>query len=376
MKFSEIPGLDPLKKQLVGAYQKNHIAHAQLFNSIEGGGGLPIAISYATFLLCENKQGDDACGQCPSCIKMSKYIHPDVHFFFPKPSLKSGSDDKKDSEQNRNVGDFRDFLLESPFGIVSDWIIKSGAESKQVQISKDDALRIIKTVSMKSFEGGLKILIIWYPEFMNLSSANAILKVLEEPPTETIYLLVTYQYENLLSTILSRTQHILVPRFSKEEIKTYLVKNLGMDTTTAEKQAGIAEGSISNALAVTQQENLNNADEFQSWMRFCFKTDYGSLIGISEDFHKIGKNAQRNLMEYSMHQLRNALVYQLIPENTSLEESEVGFIQKFGQSLSPDQIEAIYSDISKTLQHLERNANPRLTFLALSNRIAAIFNQQ
>jgi DNA polymerase-3 subunit delta' len=307
---------------------------------------------------------------------MSKYIHPDVHFFFPKPSAKSGSDEKKDAVQNSNVADFRDFLLENPFGTVSDWIIKSGAESKQVQISKDDALRIIKTVSMKSFEGGLKILILWYPEFMNVSSANAILKVLEEPPTETIYLLVTYQYENLLSTILSRTQHILVPRFSREEIQTYLVQNLGLDSKDAEKRAGLAEGSISNALAVGQQEDQNNADDFQSWMRFCFKADYGSLITKSEDFHKIGKNAQRNLLEYSMYQLRNALVFQLIPENTSIEENEVEFIQKFGQSLSPDQVEAIYIDISKTLQHLERNANPRLTFLALSNRIASIFNRQ
>ena len=177
MQFSLIPGLVDLKRALIQASKNNHIAHAQLFSGEEGGAALPIALAFATYLLCENKTSEDSCDECPNCQKMKKYIHPDVHFFFPSPSSESTSKTKKEEERHKQSRLWRDFLIEHPFGILDEWIERLSAENKQNQISKYDALQIIKTVSMKSFEGGFKILFIWYPEFMHLSAANAILKV-------------------------------------------------------------------------------------------------------------------------------------------------------------------------------------------------------
>jgi DNA polymerase-3 subunit delta' len=365
MLFAEIPGLDEIKMSLVASYQNNHIAHAQLFNSIPGGGGLPMALAFATFLLCENKQENDACGVCANCQKMDHMVHPDVHYIYPKPS--SG----KPSDYDRVIADslkkWREFAVNKPYGDLDDWVNYNGFENKNVLISKEDSRRLIKTVSMKSFEGDFKILIIWYPEFMHPAAANGILKVLEEPPTQTIYLLVSYAYDNLLATIKSRTQIFTIPPFKEEAIKEYLVSKGGADEDKANKISRLSYGSLGKAV-----EELDNVDavayqQFQQWMRTCLSGDFTGMVKMTEQFAQSPKPAQRNELEFAISLIRESILAKVGDAELMTREGEEGaFIKKFGGFASVAVLEKIYQAIGAGLTHLQRNANAKITFMNLS----------
>lgn len=365
MQFSEIPGLDEIKKSLVASYHNNHIAHAQLFNSIPGGGGLPMALAFATFLLCENKMEHDACGECPNCQKMGHMVHPDVHFIFPKPSS------TKQSDQDRITAEalkkWREFAFSKPYGDLDDWINFNGFENKNVLISKEDSRRLIKTVSMKSFEGDFKILIIWYPEFMHPAAANGILKVLEEPPTQTIYLLVSYAYDNLLATIKSRTQIFSIPPFKEESVKAYLLANSEASEEKANKISRLSNGSLGKALEELDHVDSVAYQKFQQWMRICLSGDYTGMVTLTEQFAQSPKPAQRNELEFAISLIRESILAKV--EDTSLmsrEGEEGAFIKKFGGFASVEALEKIYQSIGQSLSHLQRNASAKITFMNLS----------
>lgn len=365
MQFGQIPGLEHLKQSLVGSYKNNHIAHAQLFNSAPGGGGLSIAMAFATYLLCANKQENDSCGECANCQKMSRLVHPDVHFIYPKPSATKSSDYEK--LQAETLKKWRLFAAEQPYSDIDDWISYNGYENKNVLISREDSRNIIKTVSMKSFEGDFKILIIWYPEFMHPAAANGILKVLEEPPTQTIYLLVSYAYDNLLATIKSRTQIFNVTPFKDEVIAEYLTQQHGVDTANAEKVSRLANGSMGKALY-----ELNHADgmaheSFRNWMQICLKGDYSEMIKSTEEFVRSSKPQQRNQLEFAIALIRDAVLTKADDGQLVKREGAEGeFIKKFGGFASFEALEGIYMKISESLAHLQRNASPRITYMNLS----------
>ncbi len=226
MRFSNIPGHQETKTALINAVKNHHVAHAQLFFGKEGSANLTLALAYAAYLNCETPTETDSCGSCSSCTKIDKLIHPDLHFVFPKTAKQSGDDDKNKGDV---MSHWRNFIFTNPYGNSVDWAELSGSAGKQLNISKEEGKHIIKTVSMKAFEARYKILIIWLPEFMNISAANSILKVLEEPPENTIYLMVTNDYEKLLTTIISRTQLIRVPDFKEEDIERFLVETINVD---------------------------------------------------------------------------------------------------------------------------------------------------
>lgn len=365
MRFADIPGCQSLKETLISSFNRNHIAHAQLFHGQPGGIGLPLALAYVSYLMCEDKTESDSCGKCPACQKTDKYIHPDVHFFFPLAKKTK----KEDEPDVGGVAKWRNFLQAKPYGNPEDWIVFSESENKQNQISKEDARQIIKTVSMKAFEGGMKILLIWCPERMHPAAANAILKVLEEPPENTIYLLVTYNYEGLLTTILSRTQHFLVPVLPAGEIKNYLMNKQGITEEKAQKAAAFAEGSMEKALSLVKTAEDLNFQDFQKWMQACYRADFQELSQQSEAFGQSGKSNQRSYMLYSLNILRNVIIYKGNPELVMAEGAERKFIANFGNTLQLDQLEKIYMELNESLFHLERNANPRITCMALSIRI-------
>ena len=201
MKFSDIPEQTDLKQALVDAVSTNHLAHAQLFYGKDGGAALPLALAYSQYIMCSNKVDGDSCGTCPNCVRVAKGIHPDIHYFFPKVSV---TEREYEKQLPAILQSFRDFISQKAFGLLSTFLADSGFQDKTVLISKDDSRRLIRNVSMKSVEGGTKVILIWLPEFFHPTAANAILKVLEEPPPDTVYLLVTNAYENLLATIKSR----------------------------------------------------------------------------------------------------------------------------------------------------------------------------
>tara|TARA_B110000027_G_scaffold13952_1_gene13517 strand:+ start:15284 stop:16408 length:1125 start_codon:yes stop_codon:yes gene_type:complete len=368
MRFEEIPGMDALKQTLVLSHQRNHLAHAQLFSGEEGGAALPLAIAYATYLLCENKEATDACGSCPACQKMAKHIHPDVHYFFPSAKL-----EKEDGKQQSKVNEvWRKLISEQPYASLSDLISALDTENKQNHISKAEAKRIVQTVSMKSFEGGLKILIIWYPEKMNGAAANAILKVVEEPPENTLYLMVTYRYEDLLTTIISRLQRVTVPSFSQEDLTEYLVQNHGATAEDAINAYRFSNGSLPNAVADLKEGNEDELYWFIDWMRNCIGAKYDFLSRMSEQFKQISRAKQQIKMRWALEMIRNAILVKGAEDLISAEGAERAFILKFSNAINLEGLELIYKDLSETLYYLERYAHPQMAQLALSIRLSHI----
>ncbi len=370
MQFSEIPGLQSLKNQLISAFTRGKIAHAQLFAGRPNTAVLPMALAYVSYLMCENRTENDSCGSCPNCVRIKRLVHPDIHLHFPKVSAAESKYEKTLSEA---IPKFREFVGETPFGDLEAWTYKYGQENKNLLISREDSRQMLKNVSMRSVEGGYKILLIWYPELMNSSSANAILKILEEPPEKTLYLLISYNYDNLLATITSRTQLVTVPPNTEEEITSYLQKK-GVDQTKANQAAKLAEGKIGIAEHYGNVEASQEYEDFQQWMLECWNKNLTGLVKRSEDFSKSGKAFQKSSLNYAISLVRNAVIHTSGQTPPVQSDSERSFIEKYSEKLGVERLEKVYTLANEALIHLERNSNPRITHLNLSMDIIRSLN--
>lgn len=365
MRFQDIHGLTHFKSQLLAGVHHNHIAHAQLFLGKPGSANLPMALAYATYLNCENPSETDACGQCPSCIKNSKFVHPDLHFSFPVAAT-----DKikgKDVISQRFLPDWRSFLLQNPLGNVNDWAAHFGGENKQLNISKEESRQIINALALKSFEGRYKIMLIWLPEYMHPSAANGILKILEEPPEKTIFILVCNNSEKLLNTILSRTQIVTVPSFSDEEVIAILTRQYGVDDSKAAQLAHLAEGDVHKAIALSSQVEDDTQKIYEDWMRECYMFDFPKLIDRAEEFHRTGKFHQQHLLSHAIGMFREATVQKVSATDLlRVPDEHKKFVENFSKTLSIEKVMHVSELISEASYHLERNASPKITFLNLS----------
>ncbi|HEX5168269.1 MAG TPA: DNA polymerase III subunit delta [Cyclobacteriaceae bacterium] len=372
MKFSSIPGLVETKRLLVDAVQKNHLPHAQLFVGTTGALNLPMALACATYLHCENK-GDDACGHCAACSKSLKYIHPDTHFVFPLSNIKGDKDEER--FKSEILKSWRAFLLEQPFATLDDWTNYFGGEDKQVAISREESREIVKTLSLKPFESPHKVMIIWQPELMHPNAANGILKILEEPPAHTYFILVTNAADKLLPTIISRAQIVTVPMLTDDEVVSYLQTQSAVDATRARKAAHLADGNLAMALRLLENQEDDNARLFIEWMRFCFKRNYSSLVTMADEYHGLDKLSQRNLMLYSMNMMRETLMnISGAEELHRVQGEEQKFIQDFSKVMDVKKIESSYELINDATYHLERNGSAKMIFLDLSLKLAQVIN--
>ena len=371
MRFADIPGLSEAKQQLIHAIKGNHVAHAQLFYGQEGSANLALALAYATYINCKNPSDTDSCGTCESCTKMDKLVHPDLQFVYPVSSTKSVTG--KNVVSSSYLKEWRAFLSANKYGSLVDWSEHYGAENKQANISKEESRNIIKSLTLKSFEAEYKVMIIWLPEYMNVSAANGILKILEEPAEKTLFLLVTCEYERLLTTILSRCQLFKVPAFSDQELEQYLVGKKGVEAGKAKKIAALAEGSLQSAV-----ENIDSTEDdahvmFRDWMRQCWVKDFTSLNSTNDSFNKLSKTAQKLFLQYALNMMRQAVVSEyLVDEKEKLNDSEKDFAVKFGKALTTQKLEKISEEFSKAHYHLERNANVKILFLDLSLTVGRI----
>ncbi len=373
MLFADIPGLHPVKEQLIHSAKSGKIPHAQLFQGSEGALNLPLALAYATYLHCEVKGDKDACGSCPACSKSLKFVHPDTNFVFPSGNLKADKDE--DRYKAERLKTWRSFLLEQPFGNLNDWVNYYGGEDKQVNISKEESREIIKSLSLKSFESRYKIMIIWQPEYMHPSAANGILKILEEPPPDTVFLLVTNDSEQLLPTIVSRTQSVQVPMLGDEALDQYLIRTQTLEEGQRARIVQFAEGNLTLALTLMNTEEDHHQEVFSDWMRACFKRDYVKLVGLSEAFHELDKLSQRNLLHYSLTMMRE-VVLQLAgaAQISRAKGSELKFIQDFSRSMNTARIEKASQWINDAGYFLERNGSAKMIFLDLSLQISKAIN--
>jgi len=371
MQFSDIPGLDELKSQLTTACARRKVAHAQLFSGRSGTAALPMALAYASFLMCLHRTENDSCGTCPNCVRIQKLIHPDTHFLFPK--IASSDRFKYDKVLSGALPKFRSFIAGQPFGDLQAWAKAYGQESKNLQISRDDSRYMLRNVSMRSVEGGHKIIFIWYPELMHPGSANAILKTLEEPPGKTIYLLVSYNYDSLLATTISRTQLVVVPPNREDELVAFLIKR-GGNEARAKDAARRANGQLGTAIQLMEEENEQAYQTFQKWMLECWNKDFISLAKRSEDFSKSGKADQKAILDYAISLIRGATLYAVGQKLTVQNKGESSFISKYSDRLGFSRLEKIYALTNKAVIHLERYSSPQITHLNLSLDIIGVLN--
>ncbi len=379
MQFAAIPGLPETKEKLLNAVKLNHLAHALLFHGPEGSANLTLALALASYLYCEQKSDTDSCGTCGSCQRMSKLILPDLNFAFPVVASSKEEDGDEEGNDGKSdlLGNWRKFVLGQPFGNVHDFIYFNGFEKKQLNITKAAARKMIQTLSLMSFEGGYKIMFIWAPEYLHPSAANALLKIIEEPPAKTLFLLVTSQADQLLTTILSRTQKILVRAFSDEEVSSHLVETGRCDAKSAAQIAMLADGNMRTAFQLIDQVEDQTVRQLRDWFRLCATKNLREIFLLSEDFHKADKESQKSLMLAGLNVSREILLKNLdLDHLLRTTEEDRTFINNISKKmLTEEHALQLYETFNAAHYHLERNGNAKMIFTDLSMEILLMMSK-
>jgi DNA polymerase III subunit delta' len=376
MKFSDIPGQADTIEKLISSVNRERVSHAQIFTGPEGCGGLALALAYAQFISCENRQPADSCGVCKSCVKYEKLIHPDLHFVFPVIK------DKKNNEpvSDNYIEQWREFVKHSSFFTLNKWLDTIEVGNAQGLIFASEASEIIKKLSLKSFESDFKIMIIWLPEKMHLSTANKLLKLIEEPPEKTLFLLVSEEPDKVIPTILSRCQIVKIPGFRKEEIAAYLSDRFELSGPKAKDVAQVANGNIARAIEMCENEDTSilNLDRFKNVMRYAWKRDVIALITWSEEMAAIGRESQKNFISFSLRLIRENLMLtldQLKNRIVFLTGNEAEFSANFHPFINQENVYALTDELGTAYSHIEANGNARIIFLDLALKITKLIKR-
>lgn len=371
MLFKNIIGQQAVKERLIRSVNDGRISHAQLFLGAEGSGNLALALAYAQYISCVNKQEHDSCGECLSCIKYNKLVHPDLHFVYPVAL-------SKDIRVSTNViAKWREAFLDNPYITLFSWFEMLDAENKQAVIGVEESAEILRKLSLTTYEAEYKIMIIWQAEKMNPAAANKLLKILEEPPEKTLFLLVCESEDQLLRTILSRTQLIKVPKLTDVDIKSALVNTHGVAPEVADNIVHLADGNYAEALQlIHENENAgHNLASFQKLMRASLKFDPKAILVWIDEVASSGRERQKNFITYALHIMRESLVLNYADEQlTKLSEEEQGFVRKFSPFIHSNNIERFIDELNKAHYHMERNANAKILFMDLAFKFNELLN--
>jgi DNA polymerase-3 subunit delta' len=376
MLFTDIVGQEPLKKRLIQTVKEARVSHAWLFFGPEGSGVLPLAIAFTRYLLCTSRGDRDACGNCPSCNKVSKYIHPDLHFIYPVN--KTRSLDKDSVVSDDFIAIWRDFLLQQPYGRLTQWYDAIDLENRQGMINTEESKRLLMKMNLKPFESDYKVVIIWYPEKMNDHAANKLLKMLEEPPPMTIFLMAGENPDQLLSTIRSRCMQVKVPRIADEDLhKTLLIRH---DLTT-DKVTDLVRLAAGNYLRATEllseEEDLDfNFTKFRDLMRLSFTKNIPELVRITEDLSLITREKQKSFLEYGLRAIRESLALHFnTPGIIYLSENERVFMSNFAPFVNGMNVVPVSDEINRAIADIERNGNSRIIFLDLALKLSGLIKK-
>jgi len=385
MLFSEVIGQQDIKDRFIRSVREKRIPHAQLLRGPEGIGKLALAVAYAQYICCENRGETDSCGVCPSCVKFRKLAHPDLHFVFPiiKPAGKTSTvcDDF--------IVPFRAKITQSPYFGVNEWFAEISGDAKQGMIYSNESQEIIRKLSLKTYESEYKVMIIWLPEKMNIECANKLLKILEEPPEKTVFLMVSNSPDEMLTTILSRTQQIIVPKLRDEDVVVALLKNRELEITQhdALNVARIANGSYLAALAILSEDDENkvNFERFVTIMRLAWmvgnKKDHASLKTLrkwGDDMAAaaIGRERQKKFLAYAQHLTRENFILNLKNKDLNYFVSyEFDFSQKFSPFINERNVEDIMKEFELAERHIERNVNAKMVFFDLVLKIIMLLKR-
>lgn len=366
MIFNDIPGNKKVKKQLIDAFNNNRISHAQLFFGNSGSAKLALAFAYARYLNCTNISNSDSCGSCSSCLKYNTLSHPDLHLIFPV--LKVGG--SKIAISDNFIKKWKEFALKNPYNSLNNWIDSFGTDNKtgkQGVIYKDEATVIHNKLALKSFEAKYRVVLIWMPERMNLELSNKLLKLFEEPPKGTVFLLVSERPGMLLPTINSRLQRVKIKDFTSQEIEGYF--NQGMSSEKAQQLKNLTNSDLGKIINLQKENNdvLDFFGEFSSWMRFIYKVDVAAISSWTEKIASAGRNYQRLFLSYAIKMIRECLILSFA--NKSLlrtNEKEHSFICNFAPFIHEENSVLIVEEVEQAIKEINRNANAKILFFDLS----------
>ena len=373
MLFREIIGQTETKNKLLKLASTGRISHSLMMLAPEGAGALPLAIAFARYINCTNKSETDSCSECPSCIKIQKLSHPDLHFVYPVATTKII---EKDTVSDDFIQNWRSAVLQNPYMNLTEWYEQIGIENKQGSISILESKEILRKLNLKTFESDFKIMIIWMPEKMNTPAANKLLKLLEEPPDKTVFLLISQDTSQILPTIISRTQLIKIPKIIDADIKEAMRSRFGI--TTKDEIESIAEYANGNFLRAL--EAMNNDEEsgfnfsvFVNFMRICYTTDILKLNSWVDEMAAIGREKQKHFLAFALKMLRGNFMMNIQQESLiHLKEDEKEFSKKFSKFIHSGNIEPMTAEINQAFSHIEYNANAKIVLFHMGLRFVKL----
>lgn len=365
MKFAEVIGHASIKNRLIRTVKENRISHAQMFLGPSGAGKLALAVAYAQYINCRNKQGNDSCGVCPSCVKYGKLAHPDLHFLYP-----TAKTDKVDKPVSLDfVREWRELLIESgQYITLADWYAKINIERKQAIINARDCSNLIQTLSYKNYEADYKVMIIWMVEKLFHAAAPKILKILEEPPDRTLFILVAEDTEPILPTILSRTQIIKVPPIDQDSLLQHFLDQ-GVSPQLANDALRVYPGDLVMAQRMIRDNGADdrNFELFRQWMRLCYQGKMEELIRFVGDLAKNTREFHKGFLTYGLRMSRETfLVNRGSPVLTRMNSKEAELVDNFNPFINSRNIQLINEALNDAIYHIERNVNSSVMFLDLS----------
>lgn len=378
MLYEDVLGQEHIKNHLIQSVQNGRIPHAQLFVGNEGSGTLPMAIAYAQSILCSNRSAESE----EDCIAKFKNIsHPDLHFAFPVTT----SDKAKSHPVSSNyLDEWRQLVKQQPYGNLFDWYNLLGVDNKQGQIGVDEAQEIVKSLTLKAYEGGYKVMIIWMAEKMNTACANKLLKLIEEPPSRTVFILITEDEEQIINTIKSRCQILQFPPLSEEVIVDALIKKYGVDVSVATKIAHQSNGNYNKACDLLYSDSED--DQFEEWFIFWIRSAFKAkgnkaaihdLISWSEDISKTGRETQKQFLNYCLDFFRQALLLNYkAQELIYLEPKTESFkLEKFAPFVHGNNVLEISDELQNAIYHIERNGNSKIILTDLSIKLTRLLHK-
>ncbi|MCB0445923.1 MAG: DNA polymerase III subunit delta' [Gelidibacter sp.] len=382
MLFSEILGQEHLKNHLTQSVDNGRVPHAQLFVGPEGCGTLPMAIAYAQYILCQNKNSENTGGNESCNLKFNNLSHPDLHFAFP---VATNDKVKSHPVSNHFMEEWRQLLKDQPYGNLFDWYRQLGVDNKQGQIGVDEAQDIVKSLSLKAYEGGYKVMLIWMAEKMNTAAANKLLKLIEEPPNKTVFILIAEDEEQIINTIRSRCQVLHFPPLAEAVIKQALIKNYQLEDAVATKIAHQANGNFNKACDLVYQdsEDLQFEDWFVFWIRSAFKAKGNKsaihdLISWSEEIAKTGRETQKQFLLFCVDFFRQALLLSYnAPELVYIETKSKNFrLENFAPFVNEANILDISNELQEAIYHIERNGNSKIILTDLSIKLTRLLHKK
>lgn len=374
MQFKDVVGHSDLKKALIKEVKSNRVSHAQMLLGPEGSGKLMLAIAFAQYLLCDAPSETDSCNTCPNCLKMKTLAHPDLHFVFPVVANKTN---KIGSSVDRLV-EWNELVLKQGYFNLNQWQMSLDEMGKNAAIAVEESRQILKRLTLKSYSGKYKVMIIWLPERMNAQAANKLLKLLEEPPEKTIFMLVSNTAEDILPTILSRTQIIRVPSLSIDEVANDLTQRFSVDKSAALSSASLSQANMAEAIEFSRGAQSQHVffNLFVKLMRAAYTANPIELMDVSDEAAALDKENQKNFIKYGLHIFRESIIMNYMKgELGNLRAEEAAFLDKFARFINNHNISELMTEFNEAHYHLERNANAKILFSDLSIKLTKLIKK-